>query len=91
MIGSKIIGLCKSPKSPQDVPPPPPPGISLQEAEELRATVDELEVELTEARAQLAAQEEAGRRLSEGHNGQVKLCSFPAGICSSIVYVALQL
>ena len=54
---------------PQDVSPPPPPGISLEEAEELRATIEELEGELTDVRAKLGAQEETGRRLSEWRSG----------------------
>ena len=54
-----------SPPSPQlEVPPPPPPGISLEEAEELRSTIDRLEGEASELRAELAAQEDANKKLS---------------------------
>ena len=51
--------------SQDDTPPPPPPGISLEEAEELRSTIGRLEGEVSEARADIAAQEDANRRLSE--------------------------
>lgn len=47
-----------------EVPPPPPPGISLEEAEELRSTIDRLEGEASELRAELAAQEDANKKLS---------------------------
>ena len=46
-----------------DIPPSPPPGISLEEAEELRATIDNLEGEVTELRADVAAKEDANRKL----------------------------
>ena len=64
--GSKFTLISSSsPPSPQlEVPPPPPPGISLEEAEELRSTIDRLEGEASELRAELAAQEDANKKLS---------------------------
>lgn len=47
-----------------DVPPPPPPGISLEEADELKASIEKLENETTELRAELAAKEDTNKKLS---------------------------
>ena len=49
----------------QEIPPPPPPGISMEEAEELRENVERLEGELVELRAELAAKEDANNQLSK--------------------------
>ncbi len=49
----------------EDAPPPPPPGISLEEAEQLRATIGGLEEQLMELQADLAAKEDANSKLSK--------------------------
>ena len=54
-----------------ETPPPPttPPGLSLEEGAELQATIEQLEGEVSGVRAELAAKEEAERRLGEGEEG----------------------
>ena len=49
----------------QEIPPPPPPGISMEEANELRENIEKLEGELVEMRAELAAKEDANNQLSK--------------------------
>ena len=49
----------------QEESPPPSPGISIEEAQQLRDTIDNLETELSDVRARLAAKEDAERRLCE--------------------------
>ena len=49
----------------QEIPPPPPPGISMEEAKELRQSVERLEEEVVELRAELAAKEDANDQLSK--------------------------
>ena len=49
----------------QEDQPPPTPGISLEEAEHLRSTIDDLETEVNEVKAQLAAKLDVEKRLSE--------------------------
>ena len=54
----------------QEIPPPPPPGISMEEANELRENIEKLEGELVEMRAELAAKEDANNQLSkQGERG----------------------
>ena len=57
--------LTLSPRLFQEIPPPPPPGISMEEADELRQSVERLEEELVELRAELAAKEDANNQLSK--------------------------
>ena len=55
----------------QEIPPPPPPGISMEEANELRENIEKLEGELVEMRAELAAKEDANNQLSkQGERGK---------------------
>lgn len=49
----------------QEIPPPPPPGISMEEANELRENIERLEGELVELRAELAAKDDANNQLSK--------------------------
>ena len=44
--------------------PPPPPGISLEEADQLKSTIDQLKEEITELQADQAAKENTNARLS---------------------------
>ena len=49
----------------QEIPPPPPPGISMEEANELRENIERLEGELVELKAEIAAKEDANNQLSK--------------------------
>lgn len=49
--------------------PPSIPGISLEEAEELRSAIVSLETQLRETLAQLAAKEDSEKKLSKSVNG----------------------
>ncbi len=56
---------CQEGEGPEeDVPPPLLPGITLEEADELRSTIDQLEGEITELQGTLAAKEDANSKLS---------------------------